>query len=205
MIALYEDWTRQYPIISIEDGLAEGDWPGWTRLTAALGSRVQLVGDDVFVTNPEILRRGIDAKIGNALLVKLNQIGTVTADARRRRDGAHRRVCECDFASIRRNRGFDHRGSRRRPRAPDKSRRDRRAGPIARPNTISSCGSKTSWAPRPALPAARGSSRSSSVQGRSPPARRKRLEQGQPVHGLDRRGSQRQGPRRSGAGGTADR
>jgi enolase len=78
MIAIYEDWVRQYPIISIEDGLAEADWPGWTRLTAALGSRVQLVGDDVFVTNPEILRRGIDAKIGNALLVKLNQIGTVT-------------------------------------------------------------------------------------------------------------------------------
>jgi enolase len=78
MIALYEDWVRQYPIISIEDGLAEGDWPGWKRLTAALGSRVQLVGDDVFVTNPEILRRGIYEKIGNALLVKLNQIGTVT-------------------------------------------------------------------------------------------------------------------------------
>ena len=78
MIAMYEDWTRQYPIISIEDGLAEGDWPGWQRLTAALGSRVQLVGDDVFVTNPEILRRGIDQHIGNALLVKLNQIGTVT-------------------------------------------------------------------------------------------------------------------------------
>jgi enolase len=78
MIALYEDWTRQYPIISIEDGLAEGDWPGWQRLTAALGSRVQLVGDDVFVTNPAILRQGIEKKIGNALLVKLNQIGTVT-------------------------------------------------------------------------------------------------------------------------------
>jgi enolase len=78
MIAMYEDWTRQYPIISIEDGLAEGDWPGWQRLTAALGSRVQLVGDDVFVTNPEILRRGIDQHIGNALLVKLNQIGTVS-------------------------------------------------------------------------------------------------------------------------------
>jgi enolase len=78
MIALYHDWTRQYPIISIEDGLAEGDWPGWERLTAALGSRIQLVGDDIFVTNPEILRRGIDQKIGNALLVKLNQIGTVT-------------------------------------------------------------------------------------------------------------------------------
>jgi enolase len=78
MIALYEDWTRQYPIVSIEDGLAEGDWPGWQRLTSALGARVQLVGDDVFVTNPEILARGIAEKVGNALLVKLNQIGTVS-------------------------------------------------------------------------------------------------------------------------------
>jgi enolase len=78
MIALYEDWTRQYPIVSIEDGLAEGDWPGWKRLTAALGNRVQLVGDDVFVTNPSILRQGIDQGIANALLVKLNQIGSVS-------------------------------------------------------------------------------------------------------------------------------
>ena len=78
MIALYEDWARQYPIASIEDGLAEGDWPGWQRLTAALGSRLQLVGDDIFVTNPAILQRGIEQGIANALLVKLNQIGTVT-------------------------------------------------------------------------------------------------------------------------------
>ncbi|MEO8070140.1 MAG: phosphopyruvate hydratase [Acidobacteriota bacterium] len=78
MIALYEDWARQYPIASIEDGLAEGDWPGWVRLTAALGTKVQLVGDDIFVTNPAILRQGIDQKIGNSLLVKLNQIGSVT-------------------------------------------------------------------------------------------------------------------------------
>mgnify|MGYP006266178683 CR=1 FL=1 len=78
MIALYEDWTRQYPIISIEDGLAEGDWTGWAALTRALGTRAQLVGDDVFVTNPEILARGIKEGIGNALLVKLNQIGTVS-------------------------------------------------------------------------------------------------------------------------------
>ena len=78
MIALYEDWVRQYPIISIEDGLAEGDWPGWQRLTKALGATIQLVGDDVFVTNPAILRRGIDERLANALLVKLNQIGTVT-------------------------------------------------------------------------------------------------------------------------------
>jgi enolase len=78
MIRLYEDWIRQYPIVSIEDGLAEGDWAGWQRLTSALGARVQLVGDDVFVTNPEILRKGIADGVGNALLVKLNQIGTVT-------------------------------------------------------------------------------------------------------------------------------
>ena len=78
MVRLYEDWIRQYPIVSIEDGLAEGDWEGWRLLTSALGDRVQLVGDDVFVTNPEILRKGIADRVGNALLVKLNQIGTVT-------------------------------------------------------------------------------------------------------------------------------
>jgi enolase 1/2/3 len=78
MVKLYEDWVRQYPIISIEDGLAEGDWDGWKTLTKALGNRVQLVGDDVFVTNPEILKRGISEQIANALLVKLNQIGTVS-------------------------------------------------------------------------------------------------------------------------------
>ena len=78
MVRLYEEWVREYPIISIEDGVAEGDWEGWKMLTAAIGSRTQLVGDDVFVTNPEILRRGIDEQVGNGLLVKLNQIGTVT-------------------------------------------------------------------------------------------------------------------------------
>ena len=78
MIRLYEDWVRQYPIISIEDGLAEGDWAGWQTLTRELGAKVQLVGDDVFVTNPEILKRGIADGVANALLVKLNQIGTVT-------------------------------------------------------------------------------------------------------------------------------
>jgi enolase len=78
MIRLYEDWLRQYPIASIEDGLAEGDWAGWKAFTTALGDRVQLVGDDIFVTNPEIFKRGIAEGVGNALLVKLNQIGTFT-------------------------------------------------------------------------------------------------------------------------------
>ena len=78
MVEMYADWVRQYPIVSIEDGVAEGDWAGWQALTRALGDRVQLVGDDVFVTNPEILRKGIDEGVGNAILVKLNQIGTVS-------------------------------------------------------------------------------------------------------------------------------
>ena len=78
MVDLYVDWCRQYPIISIEDGCAEQDWHGWSLLTRALGEKVQLVGDDVFVTNPAILKKGIDEGIGNALLVKVNQIGTIT-------------------------------------------------------------------------------------------------------------------------------
>jgi enolase len=78
MVDLYVDWCRQYPIISIEDGCAEQDWHGWSLLTKALGEKVQLVGDDVFVTNPAILKKGIDEGIGNALLVKVNQIGTMT-------------------------------------------------------------------------------------------------------------------------------
>ncbi|MBI4266305.1 MAG: phosphopyruvate hydratase [Acidobacteria bacterium] len=78
MVEMYADWVRQYPIISIEDGVAEGDWDGWKALTRALGDRVQIVGDDVFVTNPEILRKGIADGVANALLVKLNQIGTVS-------------------------------------------------------------------------------------------------------------------------------
>ena len=78
MTALLERWVNQYPIVSIEDGLAEDDWDGWRTLTAALGGRVQLIGDDLFVTNPERLRRGIDAGVANAVLVKVNQIGTLT-------------------------------------------------------------------------------------------------------------------------------
>jgi len=78
MIRIYDDWVRQYPIVSIEDGLAEADWDGWAELTAALGRKIQIVGDDIFVTNPEILAKGIARGIGNAVLVKLNQIGTVS-------------------------------------------------------------------------------------------------------------------------------
>jgi enolase len=78
MIALYKSWIDRYPIVSIEDGLAEDDWAGWARLTEALGSRVQLVGDDVFCTNSERLARGIEEGVANAILIKVNQIGTLT-------------------------------------------------------------------------------------------------------------------------------
>ena len=78
LVALYRQWVDAYPLVSIEDGLAEDDWAGWKGMTEELGSRVQIVGDDLFVTNPKILRRGIEEGVANALLVKLNQIGTVT-------------------------------------------------------------------------------------------------------------------------------
>jgi enolase len=78
IIEMYAKWLAKYPIVSIEDGLAEGDWEGWSALTDALGDRVQLVGDDIFVTNPAYLTRGIDEDVANAILIKLNQIGTVT-------------------------------------------------------------------------------------------------------------------------------
>ena len=77
-IAVLEDWVNKYPIISIEDGMAEGDWEGWAKLTAALGKRVQLVGDDLFVTNPAILKEGIEKGVANSILIKVNQIGTLT-------------------------------------------------------------------------------------------------------------------------------
>jgi enolase len=78
MVALYADWVRQFPIASIEDGLAEDDWKGWAALTKQLGERVQLVGDDIFVTNAAILRKGIEQGVANSVLIKLNQVGTVT-------------------------------------------------------------------------------------------------------------------------------
>jgi enolase len=78
MVSLYSKWQKDFPIVSIEDGLAEDDWSGWKMLTQALASKVQLVGDDIFVTDPKLIRKGIDQGIANAVLIKLNQIGTVT-------------------------------------------------------------------------------------------------------------------------------
>jgi len=78
MVNFYDDWVRQFPIVSLEDGLAEDDWNGWRILTDKLGGKIQLVGDDLFVTNTDRLQRGIEEGVGNSILIKLNQIGTVT-------------------------------------------------------------------------------------------------------------------------------
>ena len=78
LIDLYAGWRQKFPLISIEDGLAEDDWDGWKELTLRLGGSTQLVGDDLFVTNVERIQRGIDSMVGNSVLIKLNQIGTLT-------------------------------------------------------------------------------------------------------------------------------
>jgi enolase len=78
MVAFWDEWSRKYPIISIEDGMAENDWDGWKTLTDQLGQRLQLVGDDLFVTNTEFLRKGIELGVANSILIKVNQIGTLT-------------------------------------------------------------------------------------------------------------------------------
>ncbi|HEX8725864.1 MAG TPA: phosphopyruvate hydratase [Gemmatimonadaceae bacterium] len=78
MIELYTRWIGEYPIVSIEDGLAENDWEGWQKLTAAIGDRCQLVGDDIFCTNPDLLSRGIESGVANSILIKVNQIGTLS-------------------------------------------------------------------------------------------------------------------------------
>jgi len=78
LVKFWESWAKQYPIASIEDGMAEDDWAGWKNLTDTIGKKVQLVGDDLFVTNVKRLQQGVDKGIANALLVKVNQIGTLT-------------------------------------------------------------------------------------------------------------------------------
>ncbi len=78
MIHFWADWIEKYPIVSIEDGLAENDWEGWKLLTRELGDKIQLVGDDLFVTSTERIKRGIKENVGNSILIKLNQVGTVT-------------------------------------------------------------------------------------------------------------------------------
>jgi len=95
MVSFYEDWIERYPIVSVEDGLDESDWDGWKLLTERLGEKIQLVGDDLFVTNPSILKRGIDENVSNSILIKLNQIGTLTETLE-----AVRMAKEADYSTV---------------------------------------------------------------------------------------------------------
>ena len=112
MVKLYQELVARYPIVSIEDGMAEGDWDGWKALTDALGGKVQLVGDDLFVTNRAILEQGIAKGVANALLVKVNQIGSLSETAGGGRDGAPGRLRLRHVAPLGRDRGRHHRRSR---------------------------------------------------------------------------------------------
>ena len=124
LVDLWADWAARYPIVSIEDGLAEDDWAGWTQLTERLGDRVQLVGDDLLVTNTERIQRGIDEDAANAVLIKLNQIGTLTETIEAIELARARRLDGDRVPSLRRDRGHDDRRPRRRDgHRPDQDRR----------------------------------------------------------------------------------
>ena len=124
MADFYAGLADRYPLVSVEDGVAEDDWAAWRALTERIGERVQLVGDDVFVTNVERLRRGIEEGVGNAILVKVNQIGTLTETLDSHRPRPLERLQGGDLAPLRRDGGHDDRRPRRRHRCgPDQDRR----------------------------------------------------------------------------------
>ena len=154
MIALLEHWVKQYPIVSIEDGLAEDDWDGWTALTARLGGSVQLIGDDLFATQAERLRQGIERGAANAILIKLNQVGHPLRDARRAPPGPPPRLPHDRLGPLGRDRGHDHRRPRRRHRRrPDQDRLGRRSERLAKYNRLLRI--EAHLGPRPASRAAR--------------------------------------------------
>ena len=185
MVEFWANWVRQYPaILSIEDGMAEDDWDGWKLLTDTVGEKIQLVGDDVFVTNPAIFKRGIEAGVANSILIKVNQIGTLTETLEAmqmaakagytavvsHRSGETEDPFIADLA-VATNAGQIKTGSA--------SRTDRIA------STTSCCASKRNSARPRCSPAER---RTAGEETRTGAPRRKHLEQGKPLHRLDRRG-----------------
>ena len=136
--------AAKYPIISIEDGMAEQDWAGWATLTNALGKKIQLVGDDLFVTNTKILKEGIDKKIANSILIKVNQIGTLTETLAAIKMADGRGLLVGRVASFGRDRRRDDRGYCRGDQRERRSRRARCRARIALRSTTSCCASKAS-------------------------------------------------------------
>ena len=127
MAAYWESACDRFPIVSIEDGMDEEDWDGWQALTDRLGDRCQLVGDDLFVTNPERLRRGIEAGVANSILIKVNQIGTLTETLEAIRIAREAGYTRRDVAPLGRDRGHHD----RRPRGGDRRRPDQDRGAVA--------------------------------------------------------------------------
>ena len=154
MVEFWARWVKNYPIVSIEDGMSEGDWDGWAALTKKVGGLVQLVGDDLFVTNTAILKEGIDKGIANAILIKVNQIGTLTetldAILMAHRAGT-RRSCPIGPARPRTSPSPTWPW----PRTPGRSRPAPRPARTASPSTTSSCGSRRIWERRPSISARR--------------------------------------------------
>ncbi len=134
MVKVYEDLCGRYPIVSIEDGMAEDDWDGWIALTKSIGRKVQLVGDDLFVTNTARLKEGIARHAANAILIKVNQIGTLTETLGRGGDRAPRRYRARDVPPLRRDGRLNDRGSRRRHQLRDDQ--DRLARSLRPPGEI---------------------------------------------------------------------
>ena len=152
------DWCARYPIVSIEDGMAEDDWDGWAALTEAVGDRVQLVGDDLFVTNPARLQRGIDLGVANSILVKINQIGTLVGDARHGGPGRPPRLHGDDVAPLAARPRTSPSPTSRSPPTAGRSSRARRRAATAPRSTTSCCASRRASVKRP----------STSVRARSP-------------------------------------
>ena len=152
MIDFYRSLAERFPLVSIEDGLDENAWGDWRDLTQAIGDDVQLVGDDLFVTNVDFLRRGIDERVGNAILVKVNQIGTLTESLdviEMARDAGYATVIS--HRSGRDGGHDDRRPGRRRECRPDQDRARRRA-PTASRSTTSSCASRRSSVTKRCIP-----------------------------------------------------
>jgi hypothetical protein len=153
MVKMWKGFADKYPIISIEDGMAEEDWEGWKLLTDALGKKIQIVGDDLFVTNVKRIKKGIELGITNSVLIKLNQIGTLTETL-----DAIQTATRAGYTTV-----VSHRSGETEeplspiwwwPSTPDRSRRARPAAPTGWQNTTSFCALRRNWARRRSTPAA---------------------------------------------------
>ncbi len=165
MVDFWADWARQYPIVSIEDGLAEDDWDGWKLLTDSIGDQIQLVGDDLFVTNTERLQQGIEQKVANSILIKVNQIGTVSETLEAIELGRRYGYTSHHLATAPAKPKTPSSPTSPSPPAPARSKPAPPPAPTASPNTTSSSASKKSSASPPNSSASKASTSACNLQG----------------------------------------